>query len=191
MAIQNAKDVQMPKDKVEAAIKRAVSREEKDFEEMTYEGYGPHGVAIMVECATENNNRTVANLRTIFNKNGGALGTNGSVAFMFERKGIFVLENKPGQSVDDIELDLIDAGAEDIHIDDEGIIVTCEFEDFGGMQKSLEDRQYSIKSSVLQRIPTNYKEVTEAEEEALNKLLEKLDEDEDVQNVFHNMQLVG
>lgn len=186
MAIQNAKGVNMPKDKVEAAIKRASSKEEKDFQEVTYEGYAPHGVPLMVECATDNPTRTVANVRLHFSKNGGSMGNSGSVAFLFERKGVFKFE--PSKlNLDDLELDLIDAGAEDIERNDEEIIVYTKFTEFGHMLKFLESKHLEPKSSELQYIPNTTKELSEEQQDEVLKLVEVLEGDDDVQAVYHNL----
>ncbi len=187
VAMQNAKGVNMPKDKVEAAIKRASSKEEKDFEEVVYEGYGPHGVAIVVETATDNTTRTVANVRMYFNKNGGSLGTSGSVNFMFERKGVIKMP-ADGINLEDLELDLIDYGAEDIFVEDGEITIYTGFTEFAGMVKALEERKLPVTSSELQRIPTNFAPaLTESQEEEILNLIDKLEEDDDVQAVYHNM----
>lgn len=186
MAIQNAKGANMPKDRVEAAIKRASSKEEKDFQEITYEGYAPHGVPIVVECATDNPTRTVANVRLHFSKNGGNMGNSGSVAFMFERKGVFKFD--PAKiNLDELELDLIDAGAEDIERGDEEVIIYTKFTEFGHMQKFLESKGLEAKSSELQYTPTTTKELSEAEQDEVLKLVEALEGDDDVQNVYHNL----
>jgi YebC/PmpR family DNA-binding regulatory protein len=186
MAIQNAKGVNMPKDRVQAAIKRASSKEEKDFEEIIYEGYAPHGVPVIVECATDNPTRTVANIRLHFGKNGGSMGNSGSVTFMFERKGVFKFE--PSQlNLDDLELDLIDAGAEDIHREDEETIVYTKFSEFGHMLKFLESKNLNAKSSLLQYIPSTTKELSDAEQDDVLKCVEALEEDDDVQSVYHNL----
>ncbi len=186
MAIQNAKGVNMPKDRVDAAIRRASSKEEKDLQEVIYEGYGPHGVPIIVECATDNPTRTIANVRLHFSKNSGSVGTSGSVAFMFERKGAFRIE--PSRiNLDEIELDLIDAGAGDIDRSDEEVIIYTKFTDFGTLQKFLESRKIDVKSAGLQFIPTTAKELSEAQQDDVLKLVETLEEDDDVQNVFHNL----
>jgi YebC/PmpR family DNA-binding regulatory protein len=186
VAMQNAKGANMPKDRVEAAIKRATNKDEKDYEEVVYEGYGPHGVAIVVETATDNPTRTVANVRHLFNKYGGSLGTSGSLSFMFERKGIFRLQAE-GVNLEELELELIDAGAEDIQEDEGEIIVTAAFADFGSMQKALEKLGVNVISSQLQRIPASYAEISEQQEEEVMKLIDFLEEDEDVQNVFYNL----
>lgn len=186
LAIQNAKGANMPKDRVEAAIKRASSKEEKDYQEVTYEGYAPHGVPIVVETATDNPTRTVANVRLHFSKNGGSMGNSGSVAFMFERKGVFKFD--PAKlNLDELELDLIDAGAEDIDRSDEEIIVYTKFTEFGHMQKFLESKELEAKSSELQYIPTTTKELSEEQQDEVLKLVEALESDDDVQNVYHNL----
>lgn len=186
VAIQNAKGVNMPKDRVEAAIKRATSKDDKDLTETTYEGYGPHGVAIIVECATDNPTRTVANLRMYFDRNGGALGKSGSVEFMFDRKGVFIIP-KASINLDEMELDLIDFGAEEIQDNGEDVIVYTSFQDFGTMQKGLEAKGVAATSSELQRIPSTTKELNEEQEEQVLKLIGVLEDDDDVQNVFHNL----
>lgn len=186
LAMQNAKGLNMPKDKVENAIKRASSKEEKDFQEVTYEGYAPHGVPIMVECATDNPTRTVANIRLHFSKNGGAMGNSGTVGFMFERRGIFKFD--PAKlNLDEAELDLIDAGAEDIEKTDEEIVISTKFTEFGHMLKFLEEKKWEPKSSELHYIPTTTKELSEEEQDEVLKLVETLEADDDVQNVYHNL----
>jgi YebC/PmpR family DNA-binding regulatory protein len=186
MAIQNAKGVNMPKDRVENAIKRASSKEEKDFQEVTYEGYAPHGVPIIVECATDNPTRTVANIRLHFSKGGGAMGNSGSVAFLFERRGVFKFD--PTKiNLDEVELDLIDGGAEEIEKNDDEIVVYTKFTEFGHMQKFLESKNFEVKSSELQYIPTTTKELSEAEQDEVLKLIETLEADDDVQTVYHNL----
>lgn len=186
VAIQNAKGALMPKDRVEAAIKRATNKDEKDYEEVVYEGYGPHGVAIVVETATDNPTRTVANVRHLFSKYGGSMGTTGSLSFLFERKGIFRIKAED-LSLEDLELELIDYGAEDVRAEDDEVVVVAAFADFGQMQKALETRGLPVISSELQRIPLSFTELSEAQEEDAMKLIEFLEEDEDVQNVFHNL----
>jgi YebC/PmpR family DNA-binding regulatory protein len=186
MAMQNAKGANMPKDRVDAAIRRASSKEEKDFQEVVYEGYAPHGVPVIVECATDNPTRTVANVRLHFSKNGGSMGNSGSVAFMFDRKGLFKFD--PAKlNLDELELDLIDAGAEDIEKGDEEIIIYTKFTEFGHMQKFLESKHLEPKSSELQYIPTTTKELGEAEQDEVLKLVEALEADDDVQTVHHNL----
>jgi YebC/PmpR family DNA-binding regulatory protein len=186
MAIQNAKGVNMPKDRVEAAIKRASSKEDKDYQEVTYEGYGPHGVPILVECATDNPTRTVANVRLHFSKNGGSMGNSGSVSFMFERKGVFKFD--PDKlNLDELELDLIDAGADDIERGEEETIVYTKFTEFGHMQKFLESKNLEPKSSELHYIPATTKELSEEQQDEVLKCVEALEGDDDVQNVYHNL----
>ena len=186
MAMQNAKGLNMPKDRVESAIKRASSKEEKDFQEVIYEGYAPHGVPIVVECATDNPTRTVANVRLHFSKNGGSMGNSGSVAFMFERRGVFKFD--PAKlNLDELELDLIDGGAEDIQKDEEEITVYTKFADFGHFLKFLEARKLEAKSSTLQFIPNTTKELSEAEQDEVLKCIDAIEEDEDVQTVYHNL----
>ena len=186
MAIQNAKGANMPKDRVEADIKRASSREEKDFQEVTYEGYAPHGVPVLIECATDNPTRTVANIRLHFSKKGGSMGNSGSVAFMFERKGVFKFP-KESFSLDELELDLIDAGAEEIEQEADELVVYTKFNDFGNMQKFIESRDLEVTSAELQYIPTTTKELPEAELDEVMECITALEEDDDVQSVYHNL----
>jgi YebC/PmpR family DNA-binding regulatory protein len=186
LAIQNAKGVNMPKDRVEAAIKRASSKEEKDFQEVTYEGYAPHGVPIIVECATDNPTRTVANIRLHFSKNGGSMGNSGSVVFLFERRGVFKFD--PAKiAIDDLELDLIDAGAEDIERNDDEIVIYTKFTEFGHMQKFLEAKGLEAKSSEIHYVPNTTKELPEDQQDEVFKLIETLESDDDVQQVYHNL----
>jgi YebC/PmpR family DNA-binding regulatory protein len=186
LAIQNAKGVNMPKDRVDAAIKRASSKEEKDFQEVTYEGYAPHGVPIIVECATDNPTRTVANVRLHFAKNGGSMGNSGSVLFLFERRGVFKFD--PAKiNVDDLELDLIDAGAEDIERGEEEVVIYTKFTEFGHMQKFLEAQHLEAKSSEIHYVPTTTKELSEEQQDEVFKLVETLEADDDVQQVYHNL----
>jgi YebC/PmpR family DNA-binding regulatory protein len=185
-AIQNAKGVNMPKDRIEAAIKRASSKDEKDFQEVVYEGYGPHGIGIVVECATDNPIRTVANVRMYFSRSGGALGKTGSLDFIFERKGVFKISPE-GINLEDLELELIDHGAEDIFEQEGEIFVYTAFTDFGGMQKAIEDLRLHVISSEVQRIPQTTTSLTEEQEEEILNLVDKFEEDDDVQAVYHNM----
>ena len=186
MAIRNAKGANMPKDRVDAAIKRASSKDEKDFQEIIYEGYAPHGVPVIVECATDNPTRTVANIRLHFSKNDGSMGNSGSVSFMFEHKGVFKFE--PSKlNLDELELDLIDAGAEDIQRDEEETIIYTKFTEFGHMVKFLESKKLEAKSSELQYIPTTTKELNEAQQDDVLKCIAALEEDDDVQNGYHNL----
>ena len=186
MAIQNAKGVNMPKEKVEAAIKRASAKDAGDFQEMTYEGYAPGGIALMVDCATDNPTRTVANMRMYFSRGGGTLGASGSLDFLFERKGVFQLSSE-GIDMETLELELIDFGAEDIRVEDDEIYIYTQFSDFGTMAKALDERNITPISASLQRIPTTATEVPEELEESIIALIEKLEDDDDVQAVYHNM----
>ena len=186
MAIQNAKGLNMPKDRVDAAIKRASTKEEKNFEETIYEGYAPHGVPIIVECATDNPTRTVANIRVHFSKNGGSMGNSGSVAFLFERKGVFKFSSDK-LNLDELELDLIDAGAEDIQREEDETIIYTTFTGFGHMAKFLEAKHLDAKSAELQYIPAATKELSEADQDEVLKLVEVLEADDDVQTVYHNL----
>ncbi|TFV95964.1 YebC/PmpR family DNA-binding transcriptional regulator [Algoriphagus kandeliae] len=184
--IQNAKGAQMPKDRIEAAIKRATNKDEKDYEEVVYEGYGPHGIAVIVETSTDNTNRTVANVRSYFTKYGGSLGTSGSVSFMFDHKAVFRFA-KDDWDMEELELELIDYGLTDIDENEGEIFVYTEFGDFGAMQKALEEKGIEIISADFQRFPTTLVELTEEQEEIINKLIDKLEEDDDVNNVYTNM----
>lgn len=189
-AIQTAKGVNMPKDRIEAAIKRASSKDEKDYEEIVYEGYGPYGVAILCETATDNINRTVANIRAIFSKGDGALGKTGSLDFIFSRKGVFKIK-ADGLDPEELELDLIDAGLEELFTDAEegSIIVYTAFQDYALMQKTLEAKGLNVISSELERIPQSFAEgLTEDQENEILELVEKFEEDDDVQKVYHNMR---
>lgn len=185
--MQNAKGVNMPKDRIEAAIKNALGKDTSNYDEVLYEGYAPHGVAILVVTATDNTTRTVANVRSHFNKGGGALGNSGSVAFLFKHLGVFRLKPE-GVNMDDMELELIDYGLEEVGEDSEGnIIIRCGFTDFGNMQKALEEKGLTPISSELEWIPLNPMEVSDAQSEDVFKLIERLEQDDDVQHVFHSM----
>lgn len=187
--MQNAKAANMPKDTVERAIKKATDKDAGDYKEISYEGYGPYGIAIFVEAATDNNTRTVANVRSYFTKHGGSLGTQGSLTFLFDHKAVFKVVPKDGVSLEDLELELIDYGVDELEHDDEGhIILYAAFEESSNMQKYLEDNGYEIISTEFERIPNDVKDVTPEQREKIEKLLDKLEEDEDVQNVFHNMR---
>lgn len=186
--MQNAKAANMPKDTVERAIKKATDKDYSDYKEIVYEGYGPFGIAIMVETATDNNTRTVANVRSYFNKHGGSLGTSGSLTFLFEHKSVFKIKPKDGVSIEDLELELIDYGVDELVNDEEDIVLYGAFEEYSNIQKYLEDNDFEIMSSEFERIPNDVKEVTAEQRAQIEKLLEKFDEDEDVQNVFHNMK---
>lgn len=186
LAIQNAKGANMPKDRVEAAIKRASSKEEKDYQEVTYEGYAPHGVPVLVECATDNPTRTVANIRLHFSKNGGSMGNSGSVAFLFDRKGVFKFD--PGSlDLEELELELIDAGAEEIEENEEELVVYTKFTEFGSMQKYLESKDLEARSSELQYIPSTTSTLPEDQQDEVLRLIEALEGDDDVQTVHHNL----
>ena len=188
---QNAKAVNMPKDRVEAAIKRAMGKEMENYEEILYEGYGPHGVAILVETATDNHVRTVANIKSHFNKGGGALGNSGSVAFQFKKMGVFKLKPE-GLNVDDLELELIDHGLDELgestgENDESVLVLRCAFTDFGSLQKALEEKGITPISAELEWIPTTTVPVNDEQAEDVSKLIERLEQDEDVNKVFHNM----
>jgi YebC/PmpR family DNA-binding regulatory protein len=186
--IQNAKAANMPKENVDRAIKRASSKDQEDYKEVVYEGYGPHGIAVLVETATDNTTRTVANVRVCFNKCGGTLGNFGSVGFMFEHKCIFKVKAKEGVDLEELELEMIDFGVSEIFTEDENIIIYGEFETFGPIQKYLEEHGFEILSADFERIPKDTKELDAEQTASIEKLLEKLEEDEDVTNVFHNMR---
>lgn len=185
--IQNAKAVNMPKDNVERAIKRASDKSLGDYKEVLFEGYAPHGIAVLIETATDNNTRTVANIRSYFNKCNGSLGTSGSVEFMFDHTCNFRIPIE-GIDPEELELDLIDFGAEEVFEDEDGIMIYAPFESFGAIQKELETREIEILSSGFERIPQITKALSAAEAEDVEKLLEKIEEDDDVQNVYHTMQ---
>lgn len=188
-AIQNAKGVNLPKDKIEKAIKKA-SSEGGNLEKVTLEGYSPGGVAIFVECLTDNNNRTVSSIRAIFNKHGGNLGKNGSISFMFDQKGIFTIPKKDDMDMEELELELIDAGAEDIEVgDDDFLTIYTAKEDFGSVQKKFEELGIQPKNSSLQQIPTTTKELDVEKAMTVMKMIDAFEEDDDVQAVYHNLEL--
>lgn len=188
--IQNAKGANMPKDNVERAIKKASGADAELYEEVTYEGYGQGGVAFFVECTTNNPTRTVANVRAVFNKFDGNLGKNGELAFIFDRKGIFSIDRSLiNMEWDDFEMEMIDGGAEEIDSDDEEVMVTTAFEDFGSLSHKLDELGIEVKSAELQRIPNTTKEVNEDQFKANMKMLERFEDDDDVQNVYHNMEI--
>lgn len=186
--IANARAANMPKDTIERAIKKATDKDSSDYKEIVYEGYGPFGIAIVVESATDNNTRTVANVRSYFNKFGGSLGTTGSLSFLFDHKSVFKVKAKEGVDMDELELELIDFGVDEIYSDEDGITIYGEYESFAQIQKYLEDNGYEIISGEFERIPNDLKEVTPEQRETIEKLLEKFEDDEDVTNVFHNMK---
>jgi YebC/PmpR family DNA-binding regulatory protein len=187
LAINNAKGVNMPKDN----IMRAISKAEKDpenFHELTFEGYGPGGIALFIECLTDNNNRTVSAIRSILTKRGGSLGTNGSLSFLFDRKGIFTIA-KDKLKLDEVELDLIDAGAQSIDDNGDFYIVTTEMEDFGRMNKKLEELNVEVENASLQRVPNDYKTLDKDSALRFLKLIDELEDNDDVQNVYHNLEM--
>ena len=185
--MQNAKAANMPKENVERAIKKASDKDTANYKEVLFEGYAPHGIAILIETATDNNNRTVANIRSYFNKCDGTLGTQGSVDFMFDHKCNFRIPNN-GQDIEELELEMIDFGVEEIFTDEDGIIMYAPFESFGAIQKELESSGTEILSSGFDRIPQVTKKLTPEQVADVEKLLEKIEEDDDVQNVFHTME---
>ncbi len=185
--VQQSKKENMPKENVERAIKKATSKDEADYKEMVYEGYGPNGIAIVVETATDNPTRTVANIRSYFNRYGGSLGTTGSLQFLFDHKCVFKISPKEGVSLDDLELELIDYGVDEIGEDEGNIILYGEFQSYSLIQKYLEENGFEIHSAEFERIPNDMKELNEEQKAQIQKLLDKIEEDEDVQNVFHNM----
>ena len=184
--MQNAKTANMPKENVERAIKKATDKDTSEYKEILFEGYGPYGIAILIETATDNNNRTVASMRNYFTHNGGNMGTSGSVEFMFEKNCHFSIP-KGEIDLEELEFELIDHGAEDVFEDDENIMIYGSFENFGSLQKELENKKYEILSSGFERIPNNTKKLTEEQEAEVEKLLEKFEDDEDVQSVYHSM----
>ncbi|TRZ42902.1 YebC/PmpR family DNA-binding transcriptional regulator [Robertkochia solimangrovi] len=185
--IQNAKTANMPKENIERAIKRASDKNTENYKEVLFEGYAPHGIAILIETATDNNNRTVANIRSYFNKCNGSLGTSGSVEFMFDHTCNFRISSE-GIDPEELELEMIDFGAEEIFVDEDGVLIYAPFENFGAIQKELENRGIEILSSGFERIPQVTKELNAEEVADVEKLLEKIEEDDDVQNVYHSMK---
>jgi YebC/PmpR family DNA-binding regulatory protein len=188
VAIQNAKSANMPKANVESAIKKAAGKEAENFQEVLYEGKGPHGIAIMVETATDNPTRTVANVRMYFDRCGGALGTSGSVGFLFDRKGVFKAKLE-GHDWDELELELIDAGLEELKREEDEVVLICGFTDFGSLQKALEDRNIESTSAALEYIPNSTKKLDDSEVEGVVKLIDRLEEDDDVLNVYTTMDM--
>ena len=188
--MQNAKAANMPKDNVLRAIKKASDKDTANYEEMSLEGYAVHGIAVFVDCATNNNNRTVADVRSYFSKFDGALGVNGSLEFIFDRKGVFTITPENITiDIEDLEMELIDGGLEKLEADEEAVTVYCEYADFNNMQTKLEGLNIEIKNSELQRIPNNFKTISAEQAEKVIKLLDLLEENDDVQQVFHNMEL--
>jgi YebC/PmpR family DNA-binding regulatory protein len=188
LAVQNAKGANMPKDNIERAIKKAAGSEAETYIEMTFEGYGPGGIAVFIECLTDNKNRTVAAVRAAYNKHGGNLGTNGSLSFLFDHKGVFSIKND-GFNLDDIELDLIDAGAEDIEVDGENMSITCAMEDFGKLNKKLNELGIEPEEAGLKRIPNDTKKVDIESAKKILRMVDTLEDDDDVQNVYHNLEM--
>jgi YebC/PmpR family DNA-binding regulatory protein len=187
LLLQNARSENMPKDTVERAIKKATEKDQKDYKELVYEGKAPHGIAIVIETATDNPTRTVANVRSYFTKFNGTLGTTGMLDYLFERKCSFQLESKEGVNIEDLELELIDYGVEEVFAEDDSIMIYAEFTNFGPIQKHLEENGFIIKSFRFERIPSETKTLTAEEAADVDKLIDKLEDDDDVTNVFHNM----
>ncbi|MDH5399431.1 MAG: YebC/PmpR family DNA-binding transcriptional regulator [Cyclobacteriaceae bacterium] len=189
LAVQNAKGQNMPKDNIERAIKKAIGADAEDYLETTYEGYGPNGVAVFVECTTDNLNRTVSNVRSIFSKYGGSLGVNGSVEYMFDRKGIFSIKTEVGNfDEDDLTLELIDGGAEEVEFVEGYMAVTCAMEDFGNMQKKIESLNLNPENAELQRIPSTTVALDNDAFAKAMKLIDALEDDDDIQKVYHNIE---
>ncbi|MBN2781904.1 MAG: YebC/PmpR family DNA-binding transcriptional regulator [Campylobacterales bacterium] len=186
-AILNAKAENMPKDNIEAAIKRATEKNLADMAEVTFEAKAPHGVLLFIECATDNNTRTVANVKSIMNKTNGELLTNGSLEFMFDRKAIFEFDLKDGIDIEELELELIDAGLEEIEAEDGVALVTADFTSFGTLNAALEEMGIEIKKATLERISNSPVSITEAQQEDIDKILQRLEDDEDIQKVFTNL----
>jgi YebC/PmpR family DNA-binding regulatory protein len=187
-AVQNGKGVNMPKDRIDNAIKRAASKDEGNFEEVVYEGYGPHGVPILVETATDNPTRTVANVRMYFNRGNGTLGKTGSLDFLFQRKGVFRLAKDEKINPDELELELIDFGLENMEVEEDEIVIYCAYEDFGKMSKGLEDKKITVKKAALERIPNSFVELNEQQQDEVLQLIDKFEEDDDVLAVYHNLK---
>lgn len=187
LAIQNAKGQNMPKDNIERAINKGSGSDSVDYLELTYEGYAPHGVAVFVETATDNQNRTVSSVRSIFTKYGGSLSVSGSVDYMFERKGVFLINIQEGADKDSLTLELIDGGAEEVEFNEDLIHVTCAMEDFGNMQRKTEELNLDVENAELQRIPTTTVSLPDDQFASVMKLIEALEDDDDVQKVYHNL----
>jgi len=187
MAILNAKGVNMPKDNITRAINKA-STEGANLQEVTFEGYAPGGVALFIECLTDNNNRTVSNVRSLFNKRGGNLGTNGSLNFIFERKGVITIP-KGKLNPEEFELEVIDAGAEDISDEGEVYVITTSLEDFGKVRKKLDEMKVDFENASLQRIPNDHKKLSKDDALKVLRIIDEFEEDDDVQNVYHNIEL--
>ena len=188
LLLQNAKNANMPKDTVDRAIKKASAPDTADYREVVYEGYGPHGIAVVVETTTDNPTRTVANVRSYFTRNGGSLGTSGSLSFMFDHKCVFKVVGKQGLDLEELELELIDSGISELFAEDKNIVIYGEFESFGILQKYFEETEFEIISAEFDRIPTQTKTLNEDHTAEFEKMLAKFEDDEDVSNVYHNMK---
>ena len=186
--MQNAKNASMPKENIERAIKKATSKDVTDYKEVVYEGYAPYGIAVLVETLTDNPTRTVANVRSYFNRNGGSLGTSGCVDYLFEHKCLFKIKNKEGVDIEELEFEMIDLGIQEVFAEDDNIIIYGDFEAFGPIQKYIEDNGFEIVAADFERIPSEIKELNEEQIAEVEKLLEKMEDDEDVTNVYHNMK---
>lgn len=186
-AIQNAKAQNMPKDNIENAIKRATGNDAADYAEITYEGKGPHGVLVFVECATDNTTRTVANVKSYFNKNNGSIAPNGSLEYMFNRRAVFEFDKTDAMDTEELEMELIDAGLEELDVHDGTLYAYADYTSFGSMQKALEEMKIECKNSALKRIPTSPTEFSEEQLDEIEKLLDKLEDDDDVQAVYTNI----
>ncbi|MGD2033481.1 MAG: YebC/PmpR family DNA-binding transcriptional regulator [Bacteroidales bacterium] len=187
LAIQNAKGVNMPKENIERAISKA-DKEGENLQEVTFEGYAPHGVAVFIECLTDNNQRTVSMVRSVFNKKNGNLGTNGSLSFIFDHKGVFTIK-KGDLDPDEFQLEIIDAGVEEFEIEDDVFIITTAIEDFGSVQKKLDEMGVEVENAQLQRVPNDTKSLSTEEARKVLKMIEEFEDIDDVQNVYHNLEL--
>ncbi|MDR0754417.1 MAG: YebC/PmpR family DNA-binding transcriptional regulator [Prevotellaceae bacterium] len=188
--IQTAKSENMPKENIERAIKRATEKDQSDYKEMIYEGYGPYGIAFLIETATDNPTRTVANIRSYFNKHSGSLGTSGSVEFMFEHKCIFKIKNPGNTDIEELEFNLIDFGGEEVFADENDIVIYGSYEAYGAIQKYIEDNNFELVSAGFDRLPTvDLKELTPEQQTEIEKLIDKFEDDDDVQNVYHIMKM--
>ena len=186
--ISTARSENMPKDNIERAIKRAVEKDQSDLKEIVYEGYGPHGIAFLIETATDNSTRTVANIRSYFNKFGGSLGTSGSVEFMFDHKSVFKVKSSQPVDLEDLELELIDYGAEELFMEEDEIVIYGSFDSYGAIQKFIEERGMELVTGGFERIPNvELKTLSEADKQEVEKLIERFENDEDVQNIHHTM----
>jgi YebC/PmpR family DNA-binding regulatory protein len=188
LAVQNAKGANMPKDNIERAIKKATGADADSYTEATFEGHGPCGVAVFIECLTDNNNRTVSTVRAAFNRHGGNLGTNGSLSYLFDRKGIFTIKNEDIK-IDELELELIDAGAQDFDVDGDTITVTCAKEDFGSVNKKLNEMGIEPEDAGLKRLPNDTKKLDVESARKVLRFIDTIEDDDDVQNVYHNMAM--